>query len=94
MKDAEDTYIPRGKLPHAILTLANGIKGENRLLRSEIITIAAAMITRLELPELQPHVIIPVIPSYYTICVLICANEGADYRSFYFPTYPTPGESS
>lgn len=57
--------------PHAMFTMEHALlKNEQEdLLRGEVLAIAAAMITRLEQPDLKDHVIIPVSVYPHPLCV-------------------------
>jgi hypothetical protein len=56
-------YILPPKYPHVMFTMIHGIVGDKRLLRGEVIAILSAMRTRLDLPSLADHLIIPVCSS-------------------------------
>lgn len=61
------------KLPHTMFVLAHRIPGvEGKLLRGEVLAIVAAIKTRLSLPSLAGHRIIPVSPVIRTSVMTNC----------------------
>ncbi|XHG07801.1 hypothetical protein AWENTII_010933 [Aspergillus wentii] len=46
--------------PHTMFILQHNIQEQERLFRGEVMSILAAIITRMELPELSEHMVIPV----------------------------------
>lgn len=54
------TWKPPEGYPHVMFTMARGFQGDDKLLRGEVLAIVAAMLTRLKIPSLRSHKIIPV----------------------------------
>lgn len=56
-----DTWELHGEYPHAMLTMAHRVRGnDKKLLKGELLTILAIMRTHLAVASLESHVIIPV----------------------------------
>lgn len=55
-----NAWKPPEGYPHVMFMMEHGFQGDDKLLRGEVLAIVAAMITRLQMPSLESHKIVPV----------------------------------